>query len=199
MSLKSQLAAYLLSAMNAFYPQSNHAFHEQAEVTESRYEAFADDVATVVLNAEVQPLFAGDAGRAKTGLLLISISSFESMFIDDVVTCVRGGDHNHSWGPFQTQREKELTCTSVQDASVVALDMIRESFRVCHGLPETAHLAEYTDGNDFKSTRAFKRSSDRMSRAMNYFNHHPFVLESSDEDVVDAGTGISSTTENSSH
>lgn len=175
------LAAYLLSAMNSMYPQRNHAFHENHSITEARYEIFAEDVAKVVLDPEQKPLFGGEDGRVKTGLLLISIASTESMFIDAVMTCKNTGDNGASWGPFQTQRDHDSSCGGTQSAARVAIGMIRESFQVCKDLPELDHLAEYTDGNAYETPRAARRSEYRMSRAKLFFVKHPFTVESQEE------------------
>lgn len=104
------IARYLLAAMGAFYAQDNHQFKESPEVTEERYEEFAYDVAFTVTQPYVQPLFEGRGARTRTGLVLVSIASFESGFREDVMSCALAGDKNSSWGPFQSQPHRELTC-----------------------------------------------------------------------------------------
>ena len=172
------LAIYLLSAMNTFYPQSNHAFMEKPKVTQERYEEFAKDIAKVVLDPRVKPLFAGEDGPIKTGLLLIAIARYESSFRNDVMTCTKLGDKGWSFGPFQAQGYAETVCQGNFQAAWVAIEMIHESFKICHNLPMNYHLAEYTDGNNWDSPRAFKRSSDRMDTAIHYFTSHKVISKS---------------------
>jgi hypothetical protein len=172
----TELSVYLLGAANTFTPQSEHLYYEKAEVTQARYEAFAHDIAEVVLDPRVKPLFAGDNGRLQTGLLLIKIASNESHFKNDVMTCAKLGDKGLAFGPFQTYRDPDTTCQNNIQAAWVALDMLRESFQVCHGLPLKDRMSEYTDGNNWNSKRAFKRSEDRMQGAMYYMAHHPIPV-----------------------
>jgi hypothetical protein len=182
MLLHQALTAYLLAAMGTFYAQENHNA-EPSDVTEERYEAFADDVAFAVEQPYIQPVFADKdpiIGRAKTALLLVSIAVDESHFREDVIRCGpptkdAPGDNGKSWGPFQTTRAKARTCASVAGASGVAIEMIQESFRICRGHNVLAWLAEYTDGRSFNTSRATKRSALKMGRMMNYWNAHPFV------------------------
>ena len=166
------LSVYLLGAAHSFYPVSNHHFHEKVEVTEARYAQFAEDIAEFVMDPNVEPLFGGLDGRIETGLLLISLASFESMFIDDVMTCKKLGDQGHAFGPFQSHIRKTEVCAGSKQAAQVALDMIRNSFHVCHGLKKIDRLAAYTDGNNWNDHTIWGRSEQRMNRAMNYFSEH---------------------------
>lgn len=170
-----ELAIYLLGAANTFYPQSNHNFMEPKSITEARYHQLAEDIAEVSLDPKVAPLFSGEDGRVKTGLLLVSLAYYESMFISDVMTCKKLGDHGQAFGPYQTHRSPDTTCQGTVQASLVALDMIRESFQVCHSLKLEDRLSEYTDGNNWQSKSAHSRSENRMHTAMYYFNHHPIT------------------------
>ncbi len=170
------LAAYFFGAMHSMYPESNHHFYEPQAVTEARYHQFAEDIAQVVLDPRVKPLFKGEYGQIKTGLLLISLAYFETSYRQDFFDCTRTGDHGLSFGPFQTQRYPDTTCQGTVQAAWVAIDMIHESFEICHGLPDIQYrLAEYTDGNGWNTKRAKDRSFYRMNKAMYYFYAHPFT------------------------
>lgn len=168
------LAAWLLTAMGSLYGQENHRGYEDRDITEARYEEFALDVATAVSQPYVRPLFEGRDGRAKTGLLLVSIASPESSYKESVIVCEEGGDGNHSWGPFQAQIQRARVCNSVVGAAGVAIEMLTESFRVCQGMPLEERLALYTDGPAFRSAKAARRSRERMMPALEYWKRHPF-------------------------
>ena len=166
------LAAYLLTAANAIYPQSNHSYMEPKAITQARYEQFAKDIAQVVLDPQVKPIFAGEDGRVKTGLLLVVLARYESSFRNDVMTCTKLGDNGRAFGTYQSHRSPDTVCQGNIQAAWIAIEMIRESFQVCHNFPMSYRLAEYTDGNNLNTSRAFKRSSDRIDTAMNYYSHH---------------------------
>jgi hypothetical protein len=173
------LAAYFLLAMNAFYPQKNHTPYEAPEVTLARYEAFARDTAFAVSQPYVKPLFEGKGGRAKTGLVFLAIGDYESRYKASVLRCEEAGDHGHSWGPFQAQIKKPRVCSGTLGALEVAIEMTRESFDVCRSFRKIEdRLAEYTDGNNFRSERAAKRSELRMLTAIRYWAKHPYTEES---------------------
>jgi hypothetical protein len=174
------LAHWLLIAMGSFYPQESHRFiDEDKNITEERYEEIAYDIAFAVSQPYVRPAFDDKdpiAARAKTGLLLASIGADESRYIEDVEMCRKGGDHGHSWGLFQTSRAKTLTCQSVPLASAVAIDMVRESFRISRTVSrdEITWLAEYTDGLQYDTPKARGRSARRMGRMLRWWAEHPY-------------------------
>jgi len=173
----AQVAAYFLTAAQTFYPESNHLYMEKPAITEARYQEFADQVASFVLDSRVKPLFAGEGGYLKTGLLLMSIARFESSYRNDVMTCSKIGDQGVSFGPFQTSRDPDTVCQSFFQASWVAVEMIRESFQVCKMLPMEDRLAEYTDGNNWMTHKAWKRSEDRMNTAIHFWNATKVALK----------------------
>lgn len=168
----ASLAAYYLTAMNVFYPEKNHRFYESNDITAVRYEQFAHDMADVVLDPRVKPLFAGENGRIETGLLLLAIAYFESSYKNDIMSCSKTGDKGAAYGPFQTHNFPDTTCQGNKQAAWVALDMIRESFDVCHKLPLEDRLSEYTDGNEWNTIRASHRSEFRMEKAMHFMVKH---------------------------
>jgi len=172
MIVAHDLAVYLFSAMNTFTPMKDHNYYEPQSVTQARYEQFAEDVASVSLDPRIKPLFSGDEGRIKTALLLVVMASFESSYRNDVMSCKKVGDRGVSFGPWQSQRSPDTVCQGNIQAAWVAIEMIHESFQVCHGTDISYRLAEYTDGNAWDTPRAFKRSSDRMDTAIHYYSTH---------------------------
>lgn len=170
------LAIYLLGAAKAFYPVSNHNYHEMSSITEARYERFSEDIAELVLDPSTEPLFAGVDGRVKTGLLLVSLASFESRFIGDVMSCKKLGDNGLAAGPFQSHQNKTKVCSSYKGAALVAISMVRNSFHVCHNLTLDKQLSAYTDGNEWNTDEAFHRSEDRMDTAIRYYTGHKPVI-----------------------
>jgi hypothetical protein len=165
------LSLFLYAAMVAWSPLGAHIYYEKPEATEARYHRFADEVVAAV--EEDEPLFAGPDGRAKTALYLTSIASFETGgFVARVIDCRVGGDGSRSWGPFQSQTEKETACGSVAGAVHVALAQIRTSFKMCAALPEEDRLAAYASGSCDKGLR---ESRNRSRRARWWWDHHPFA------------------------
>lgn len=185
----AHLANWLLTAMGTFYPQENHNwkypaknwYTEDRDITEERYELLAYDIAITVSQPYIRPLFTSGQtdldDRAKTGLLLVSIASDESHYKEDVMFCgVPSTDGNGTWGPFQTQRAKTRTCYQADSigAAGVALEMAHESFRICQSVPLSWRLSEYTDGNNYNSDRAHRRSALKVKRVLKYWAEHPY-------------------------
>jgi hypothetical protein len=88
----------------AMAPPTQKQFHPEAmetvEQTEARYHSIAEDIATVVWNPSLPPLFSGVDGRAKTASVVESIMSYESGFRRDVdfgLGAAGKGDGGHSW------------------------------------------------------------------------------------------------------
>jgi hypothetical protein len=109
------LAKYLLSAMSAWIPPSAQSALEPVDEARVRYESIASDLASVVNEEDVAPLFEGPSGRAQTALVALSVASFESYFRRDVDAGERTGDQGHSWcllqikiGDGKTRRESRL-------------------------------------------------------------------------------------------
>jgi hypothetical protein len=79
---------------------------ETKEETITRYEAIADDIATVVWSQENGPLFTGAHGKAKTAAVMMGIMLKESGFRKDVDFGIGSqgvGDHGHSFCLMQVQ------------------------------------------------------------------------------------------------
>lgn len=179
------LARFLLPAMQAFVPVSDHAYHEAAEATLARYQAFAEDVAAVVLEAPDDALpFAGERRHLLTATLLVSIAGYESSLREDVENCTIGGDHDkagvpHAWGPWQTHRPKDEVCAGRRPAARIALGMVTESFRACRSAAVDDRLGLYTDGPAIfvggKCRPDWRRSRSRVVRAREWVASHPLA------------------------
>jgi hypothetical protein len=174
-----KLIAYLITAMTTWVAPETQAPLETAETARARYETIAKDIATVVLDAEVDPLFDGDDGRARTGLLLASIASHESRFHKQVDNGAIRGDHGAAWGIFQTHVYGRTTegwsgpdiIADRTKAVRLALRMARQSFAACRGLELPDRLSVYTTG---KCYRGQYESRVRVQRALGWLMEHPW-------------------------
>lgn len=169
------MAAYFMTLMLTLTPLNQHAYYEKTEVTQARYEALSTDIAAVVL-AENMP----NDERVRVGAVLVNIGDAESHWKASEVSCVKGGDHDAAWGPWQTQLPKERVCSSTREAARLALGMVKRSFLVCKDLPARDRLSWYTDGGAWSlspehKTRAAKRSQWRM-RSLSWVKQHPFTV-----------------------
>jgi hypothetical protein len=172
------LAKYLLSAMSAWIPPSAQASLEPALEARERYESIASDLASVVLEDDVPPLFEGPSGRAQTALVALAVASFESYFRRDVDTGVRTGDQGNSWCLVQIKigegktREgwtgKDLT-TDRKKCFRAGLRMMRGSFLACRALPVLDRLSAYAIGS---CVREQNESRLRVGRAKAFWTNH---------------------------
>lgn len=165
--------AYLLAAAKAFVPTTNHAYYEKPEVTEARYESIAQTVADVSFT---HPLWSDDVDGIKTGLILLSISGYESSFKNDIDSCKVGGDKDkkgvfHAWTLWQLHANKEKVCANRAAGATAAVYTVKHSFEICKDYPFNDRLSVYTDGVCKKN---WWRSSSRISRAMKWYNDHPY-------------------------
>ncbi len=178
------IVAFIVAAMHSFVPTSNHASYETRETTEARYEAVADDIATIVLDEAEAPLFKGEAGRAQTALLLASVASYESSF--NAVTA-RGGsltpgdnDGGRAVGLWQTHvyghTEEGWTRADLagdrQKQIRIALRRMRASFKVCQGVRLEDRLAHYATGGNACTPN--EKATARMTRALRWWGSHRF-------------------------
>jgi hypothetical protein len=87
MTMLTTIVAYLVSAMLAWAPTSNHAMYDaNQQVTRDRYNSIATDIAAVAMDPAEPPLFEGENGRVETALVLLSVAFWESGFaarVDD--------------------------------------------------------------------------------------------------------------------
>jgi hypothetical protein len=163
------LSPIVLKAMIAFYPMSNHTFHEPLATTQARYESIAEDIAS---GSDQNPIFEGEEGGVRTAFLLASIASFESGFIAKIDECKQSGDSGKAWTIFQLQTPyspKGEVCGSRKKAVEWAIHHIRNSFSTCHSLPVESRLSAYTAGRCINGER---KSSQRIHPAISFLNAH---------------------------
>lgn len=126
----------------------------------ARYRSIADDIATVVLDPEEQPIVGGSHGRAKTAAQLVAIAAMESGFAPDadVGPCFRGLDGR---GPrcdggraasiFQLHSGRGGTVAELfadrSRAVRAALGLVRRSARACLADGPDAALRVYSSGS----------------------------------------------------
>jgi len=80
-----QLIQYILAAMLAWAPASQHANRDpNPEATLARYTSIAHDIAAAATHPDEPALFKDDDKRVRTALLLASIAFWESGFRRDV-------------------------------------------------------------------------------------------------------------------
>lgn len=193
------LTNYLLAAMTAWMPITSHAHSEAPEVTEARYEQIAADIAEVALDPDEAPLFAGEDGRVKTALLLLSVAYHESRFRGDVdagrckpYEC----DHGKAFSLWQLHPEDGLVfdddvftfarnrpttwrqehAGEIFDGPALVRDRKLAARMALHMLRysmKNAHsLAIYTgEGHNGPQARM------RMELALSYVRQHPFVQQ----------------------
>lgn len=147
------------------------------------YQATATAIVTTVAYSE--PLFIGINGRERTVVFLISLAWFESRFnsvaLGDCHTkgdsqCKPGEDKlAKAFGLYQQHDHGILTDPA--EATAVALQQIRISFRVCHSKELSERLGWYTaGGNDCE--RGLRESRNRVLKAeWLYKKFPPPVLE----------------------
>lgn len=163
------LASYLLSAMTSWVPLSNHSYYEKQKETLLRYADLAITMATAVSDSNRVPVFEGEDGRTKTGLLMASIASTESGYVRSAVTCKIGGDNGIAWGAWQTHTDKAKTCASLSNAVGMALNYVEISFNWCKNGNSLDKLSGYTDGR----CRRSNQSRRKISRALRWYNENP--------------------------
>lgn len=157
----SALAATILAWMLTLQP---------ARITPwaSTYEATATAIASVVESEP--PLFDKDATRVRTAALLVSLAWFESRFDVRAV-----GDHGSAHGLYQVHDRGELADPA--EATRVALDMVRASFRACRGRDRDELLGWYAAGGP-DCTRGLRESRNRLALARRLAAKAPVPLES---------------------
>jgi hypothetical protein len=174
------LVAYLVAAMLSWSPIAGHAYIEAPVITEARYLDFATHVANVTMVEA--PLFSGVSGSAKTALLLVAISSYETgQFDADVIFCKKSGDGGKAWGPYQSHADKDRACVSVESATHLALEQMRYSLATCSYLQPEKRLAAYASGS---CDQGRAESIRRMGRMMNYWTAHTYPSDSAMSSIV---------------
>jgi hypothetical protein len=168
------LVSYLVAAMIAWVPLHAHAPLESPEDTLARYESIARDLATVALDDDEEPLFAGDDGRVQTALLMASVASYESSYGKTVCLMqirVGGGVTREGWSGSDLVRDRTLCFRA-------GLHILHSSFGACHRLPVEDRMSAYATGHCFENARV---SRSRIGRARAWFAAHaPPRLEPSE-------------------
>jgi len=124
------------------------------------YEATAAAIAQVV--EESEPLFQGPLGRPRTAALLVSLAWFESTLKPDAM-----GDHGQAHGLYQVHGHGELV--DPLEATRVALELVRQSFRACRARPLEERLAWYAGGGydcSSPSSAALRKSRHRVLKGV---------------------------------
>jgi len=96
--------AWIVTIIVSVAPVGRPQFHpdakETTEETTDRYNAIANDLASVVYDQNEKPLFSGPNGRAKTAQVMLAIMNYESSFRRDVdfgLGKFGRGDGGRSW------------------------------------------------------------------------------------------------------
>jgi hypothetical protein len=178
------LITYLLSAMLAWAPPSDHDYYAQRQDTVERYESIAKDIADVAMDPNEPPLFGGPQGRAQTALFVTSIAFYESGGYRRDVDAGDGprsrGDGGRSWCIMQINIGRGMTAEQWSGRDLVldrhkciraGLARIRESFSLCHSLPLIDRLSGYTKG---RCTPDEDLSHRRLRRAVQWWTAHTF-------------------------
>lgn len=162
------MPGYLLQAMTAWTPPSDHAFTgESYGAAEARYMEIATLISRV--SAHQPPL--PNLTRNQGAVLLAAVGSFESGgWRKDVQECRASGDHGRSWTLWQLYGTKEYLCRDPEFSATIALDRLRSSMSECGSLPVAERLAGYASGS---CTRGHAESRNRWNRAMNWIAAHP--------------------------
>jgi hypothetical protein len=181
-----RLLQYVLAAMLAWVPPSQQGPAEAGPVAQARYERIAQDIASVALDPNVDPLFDGDDGRARTAILLASIASHESMFSRAVDEGVVRGDHGVAWGLWQVHCYRGEACRElIRDrlrGAREALRIARLSMHACRGMSLSDRLSVYTTG---RCVHGQHESRVRVQRALDWMTRHPW--RGCPSDMADAG------------
>jgi hypothetical protein len=154
------MKAWILALMLACLPKSAHPAPWASSYPETA-EAIAD------VASHEAPLYAGQDGRDRTIALLVSLAWFESTFKPGAV-----GDQGKSHGLFQVQGYGDLT--DARDATRAALEILRQSFRVCKARPPSEWLGFYTSGRG-TCENGLRESRHRFQKAQWLFLHVPRV------------------------
>ena len=174
------LAAYLLAAMHLWAPPSVHDYTKTPRAeTEARYESIAADLATVALDPDEVPLFAGgEVGRAQTALVMLAIASYESgQFRADVdrqdkptgdggrAYCL-GQLHDEAPMHYARGLTDRVSCFRGQ------LRALRDSWNMCKFGPPADRITGYTVGHCEPGEPQARR---RMERAFSWWSKHPYM------------------------
>lgn len=168
------LSSYLYTAMVTWCPLAVHNFtHAPQDVADTRYHAIADDLASVVLDPNESPIFSGNDGRVKTGMLMLAIASFESgQFSAKVDADTKGavagsGDNGIAHCLMQLHFPYASKILDRKSCFRAGLTALHDSFKSCNS------MAAYASG-----TCADPRGLAKLytKRATAYYKAHPFIF-----------------------
>lgn len=127
------------------------------------YESTAIAITQAV--SQETPLFDGIHGRERTATLLVSLAWFESRFDTKAL-----GDHGQAHGLYQQHDHGVLDEPFM--ATIIAIQQIRISSRICKSKPLEEMLGWYAaGGND--CNRGLKESRHRVLKALWLFRNYP--------------------------
>lgn len=156
------LTTWILSLMSILQPQAPWM---------DTYPATASAIDKAV--QEQPPLFEADPdARAKTAAILVALAWAESTFKPNAAG--RGGVN----GLFQVGGHGDMS--DPVKASRVALELVRESFRVCRARPVGERLAVYAAGGTSCSTMpasVLAKSRFRVMKGLALVKQHPPVVD----------------------
>lgn len=108
-----QVIAWIVSLITSVAPMGRKQYIQEAteavEETEARYNSIAFDAMSVAYDPQEKPLFPGSRGRARTVMVILAASTFESSFRKDVdlgIGKLSKGDSGKSWCLNQIQLGK---------------------------------------------------------------------------------------------
>lgn len=136
-------------------------------------EKFGEIAAAITKASNSDPLFPQyEAGSEATASILVALAFKESGFHQSVI-----GDRGKSFGLFQIQpptagpRIKGQMLLVPMSASLVAVDLIRTSFRQCEKRPWIERLSWYVASNGCSDNLVIlKKSMDRLLLAQQLFS-----------------------------
>lgn len=174
------LFTYILAAMISWVPlnEGGVCYWPVSQACLDRankhYQEIAKDIAEVVYEPNIKLPFIGDNIKVKTALLMASIASTESQFHQNVDDCHVVGDHGVSFGLWQTQSPRAITCNDRKQALRIAITMVNQSLDACKNLPLVERLSVYASGS-CNNERGKWHSRRKFNRAINYLKDHPFT------------------------
>ena len=136
----------------------------------SHVPSYGEVAAAVTKASNEDPLFPeNESGSEATATILVALAFHESSFHPNVI-----GDHGKSFGLYQIQPPTARVDGSLLllplNASYVAIDLIRQSFRHCEARPWPERLSWYVASNGCPSHPIIvKKSMERLILAQELF------------------------------
>ena len=169
------LANFFFAALTTWCPIKIHEFtHVPQALTEARYHSIANDLAEVVLDPDEKPIFAGEDGRVRTGLLIAAIASFESGgFASKIDKDIYGdkigsGDGGSAHCLMQVHPPYSNSIIDRKTCFRAGLKALHDTYDHCHSMNNYV-------SNNCQDSRGLAKVY--MKRATSYYAAHPFVFE----------------------